>query len=191
VLEGTAEVKLDGRWSALTAENDPVVVARGVRHEYRESPRAPDRRAGGQRGRGPRPAGRPRRLAVAHGSLAADAFPGELHEGAHGGHGPIRYTVVEHRPGRLVRFRFTGPTGLHGEHRFEVEARDGGALLRDTLEGWVTGRMLVGWPLVLRPLHDALIEDALDRAEVNLADRPSAPRSLPLGVRAYVTLPGS
>lgn len=37
VLEGTAEVKLDGRWSDLTAEHDPVAVARGVRHELRNS----------------------------------------------------------------------------------------------------------------------------------------------------------
>jgi mannose-6-phosphate isomerase-like protein (cupin superfamily) len=37
VLEGTAAVKLDGRWSDLTAEDEPVVVARGVRHELRNT----------------------------------------------------------------------------------------------------------------------------------------------------------
>lgn len=38
VLEGTAKVKVDGRWSDLTAENAPVVVARGVRHELTNGP---------------------------------------------------------------------------------------------------------------------------------------------------------
>lgn len=33
VLEGTAAVRVDGRWSDLTAEDAPVVVGRGVRHE--------------------------------------------------------------------------------------------------------------------------------------------------------------
>src|SRR5918992_1406237 len=37
VLDGTAKVKVDGRWNDLTAENDPVVVARGVRHELRNA----------------------------------------------------------------------------------------------------------------------------------------------------------
>lgn len=37
VLEGTAQVKVDGRCSDLTAENDPAVVARGVRHELRNT----------------------------------------------------------------------------------------------------------------------------------------------------------
>ena len=37
VLEGTAEVNVDGRWSDLTAEDDPIVVARGVRHELRNA----------------------------------------------------------------------------------------------------------------------------------------------------------
>ncbi|MDQ3630443.1 MAG: cupin domain-containing protein [Actinomycetota bacterium] len=37
VLEGTAAVKVDGRWSDLTAEDAPVVVARGVRHELRNT----------------------------------------------------------------------------------------------------------------------------------------------------------
>jgi quercetin dioxygenase-like cupin family protein len=37
VLEGTASVKVDGRWHELTAADDPVLVARGVRHELRNT----------------------------------------------------------------------------------------------------------------------------------------------------------
>jgi mannose-6-phosphate isomerase-like protein (cupin superfamily) len=37
VLEGTAGVKVAGHWHELTAADDPVVVARGVRHELRNT----------------------------------------------------------------------------------------------------------------------------------------------------------
>ena len=37
VLEGAAAMKVDGRWSDLTREDAPVVVARGVRHELRNT----------------------------------------------------------------------------------------------------------------------------------------------------------
>jgi len=37
VLEGTAQVKVDGHWRDLTAAHDPVVVAPGIRHELRNS----------------------------------------------------------------------------------------------------------------------------------------------------------
>ncbi len=96
-----------------------------------------------------------------------------LSVGARGGHGPIRYEVVRYEPGRAVAFRFVHPTGLVGEHRFEYD----GATLRHVLEGGTTGSMRVGWPLAFRWLHDALAEDALDRAE----GRP--PRRLGLWVR--------
>jgi mannose-6-phosphate isomerase-like protein (cupin superfamily) len=35
VLEGTAEVKVDGRWHTLTPADEPVFVGRDVRHELR------------------------------------------------------------------------------------------------------------------------------------------------------------
>ena len=37
VLEGTAGVKVDGRWHEVTAADDPVLVAPGVRHELRNT----------------------------------------------------------------------------------------------------------------------------------------------------------
>ena len=37
VLEGTARVKVDGEWRDLTAEDGPVLVGRGVRHELRNT----------------------------------------------------------------------------------------------------------------------------------------------------------
>ncbi|MEH1098374.1 hypothetical protein [Micromonospora sp. CPCC 205561] len=47
-------------------------------------------------------------------------------------------------------------------------ADDGGAVLRHTLimaTGWPAW---LTWPLFFRPLHDALIEDSLDRAAASL-----------------------
>ena len=89
-----------------------------------------------------------------------------LGEGARGGHGPIRYHVVEYDPGRFVRFRFSAPPGFLGHHEFIVErAGDGAALLRHVVVLAPMGDARYMWPLVWRPLHDALIEDALDRAE--------------------------
>jgi len=102
-------------------------------------------------------------------------FDGGLHVGNEGGHGPVRYQVLEHQPGRLARFRFTGPPGLVGEHRYELQEREGMTTLRHVLTGHTEGRMLWQWPLIFRPLHDALIEDSLDHAEAALSQAPYRP----------------
>lgn len=90
---------------------------------------------------------------------------GPLGPGAKGGHGPIRYTVETFEPGRSVRFRFTGPLGLVGWHGFDAEpAGPGRSRLRHTVEADLRGGMRLTWPLALRWLHDAAVEDALDCA---------------------------
>lgn len=89
--------------------------------------------------------------------------------GALGGHGPISYLVEEFRPGRMVKFRFTGPRGFDGYHWLEViPTAAHGTRLRHTLRMRVFGLALVSWPLVIRHLHDALIEDALALAQASL-----------------------
>jgi hypothetical protein len=87
-----------------------------------------------------------------------------VNEGSSGGHGFVRYSVETVTPDS-VTFRFDNSIGLRGEHRFEVEdTSDGGCVLRHVLEGKSTGWMKLGWPLVVRPLHNALVEDGLDNA---------------------------
>ncbi len=94
-------------------------------------------------------------------------FDRPLSVGAVGGHGPIRYFVEAFEPGRRVRFRFTGPRGFDGTHGFDVEPRhDGTTILRHALRMETHAVARLTWPIVFRPLHDALIEDALDRASV-------------------------
>jgi hypothetical protein len=95
-------------------------------------------------------------------------FDRPLAVGAAGGHGPIRYFVEEYRPGQSVLFRFSAPRGFNGTHCFEVEDRQGTTVLRHVLEMRAAGRAVLRWLLYIRPLHDACIEDCLDRATLSL-----------------------
>ncbi|MFN8609100.1 MAG: SRPBCC family protein [Vulcanimicrobiota bacterium] len=87
-----------------------------------------------------------------------------LSPGSHGGHGPIGYFVENYRPGLEVQFRFTAPRGFKGYHRLRLTDHSQGCLLEHDLQMRATWLAWLHWQLVLRPLHDALLEDALDRA---------------------------
>lgn len=96
--------------------------------------------------------------------------------GASGGHGPVRYAVDEYEPGRYVRFRFIKPAGFHGYHAFSVteDADPNFVVLRHELVISPAGFARVSWPLFFGPMHDALIEDSYDRAQVELGHAPEA-----------------
>jgi hypothetical protein len=98
--------------------------------------------------------------------LDAGAPPFSLRVGALGGHGPITYEVTEYVPGRRVSFAFHPPRWIDGTHTFEVldGDRDGEVVLRHTLTGRLRGAGRVVWPVAVRWLHDALLEDLLDNA---------------------------
>ncbi|HYD30014.1 MAG TPA: hypothetical protein VEB64_04050 [Azospirillaceae bacterium] len=107
-------------------------------------------------------------------------FDGPLAVGAKGGHGPVRYTIQVYEPGRSILFRFSAPTGFVGTHGFSVESADSGKVrLMHTLDMVAVGPARLSWPLVFRPLHDALLEDALDKAECSLGGQPTAARWSP------------
>lgn len=91
-------------------------------------------------------------------------FDRPLGLGAHGGHGPIGYYVEQYAHGERIRFRFTRPSGFEGYHEFLIEPRLGSVIFRHTLRVRTRGLATAYWLLVLRPLHDALVEDAMDRA---------------------------
>jgi hypothetical protein len=86
--------------------------------------------------------------------------------GAAGGHASVHYHVIGCEPGRSVRFEFAPGDGLVGYHELSV-APDGpdACVLTHDMAGRVEGSDIVAWPLVIRWLHDALIEDLLDNAE--------------------------
>ncbi len=86
--------------------------------------------------------------------------------GADGGHDGIRYVVSAYEPGRRVEFRVHPVTRLDGFHAFEVESIDErSCVLRHVLVVRPRGRMRILMPLVVRWLHDAVLEDLLDNAE--------------------------
>lgn len=89
-----------------------------------------------------------------------------LELGSQGGHGPVRYHVVEHTPGRAVWFEFEPGIGLEGRHGFEVVEADGGTLLRHTIDAKLVGIGHLTWPLGVRAVHDTALEDMLDHVEM-------------------------
>jgi hypothetical protein len=48
-------------------------------------------------------------------------FERPLGVGADGGHGSLRYSVIEYEPGRRIVFEFSPDGALSGTHRFELE----------------------------------------------------------------------
>ena len=95
-----------------------------------------------------------------------------LGPGATGGHGPIRYFVVAYEPGRKITFEFTSPRGFVGRHWFEVLGHGAsGTTLRHTIDMSLVGSARLIWPVAIRPLHDALVEDALTNAQTALGEQ--------------------
>ena len=119
-------------------------------------------------------------------------FDRPLQEGAVGGHGPIHYSVCRYAPGRLVECRFTPSAGVEGTHTFEVlpGERAGTAVLRHLLIVRPHGRMRLLWPLAIRWLHDALLEELLDRAGTNIGAPTATPTRRSAWVRALRTCAG-
>lgn len=91
-------------------------------------------------------------------------FDRPLGLGAVGGHGPIGYYVEQYSPPELIRFRFTAPKGIDGYHEFRIEPQIGGVQFRHTLRARSRGLATWYWLLGLRALHDACVEDMMDRA---------------------------
>jgi hypothetical protein len=110
-----------------------------------------------------------------------------LEVGASGGHGPVRYRVTSYRPGRRVEFGFDpdrGVTrGFQGHHTFDVEEVGDETRLRHVIDADCTLAAWIRWALAIRWLHDALLEDALDRAEAELSGRALTPRRWGIWVR--------
>ncbi len=93
-----------------------------------------------------------------------------------GGHGPIRYRVKEHVPGKRIVFEFEQDRlsrGLVGVHYFELLAEGSDEfIVRHVIDaklGWPASLL---WPILIRPLHDALLEDALDNFESAVSEMP-------------------
>jgi hypothetical protein len=110
--------------------------------------------------------------------------------GAKGGHGPVHYSVVEYEPSRRVVFAFDPTSGLmkgvEGTHTFVVEGDDASnqVTLRHTIAVRASFRAWVRWHLVIRLLHNALIEDAFDGVQYRIDGNDVAPPRWGTVVRA-------
>ncbi|SCG58405.1 Polyketide cyclase / dehydrase and lipid transport [Micromonospora halophytica] len=98
-----------------------------------------------------------------------------LQPGSSGGHGPIRYSVTSHEPGRHVVLTFAPSCGLDGWHELRVTPEsDDETRLVHTISATTTGRMRWLWPLVVRWFHEALVHDLFDNAERRVTGTPVA-----------------
>lgn len=108
-----------------------------------------------------------------HHSWPEMKFDRPLSVGAAGGHGPVGYTVEEYQPGSFITFRFSKPTGFDGIHTFELlDDASGSVVLRHTIDMDARGSGIIIWALMIRPMHDALLEDCLATAEASLGIEP-------------------
>ncbi len=113
-------------------------------------------------------------------------FDSGLRVGASGGHGPIRYHVSEYVPGRRIEFQFDRKgmaAGLDGRHYFEVVPRSGHVQLRHVVDAECDFKSWLKWRFLIGPMHDALLEDALDCAQTALQAPPGRPARWGLRVR--------
>ncbi len=87
-------------------------------------------------------------------------------EGAVGGHGPIRYSIQRYEPGNYIEFKFIKPDGFLGVHTFLLsELEPGKTEIQHKIEMKLAGKGVLTWYLAVKWLHDALLEDCLDKIE--------------------------
>ncbi len=99
-------------------------------------------------------------------------FENGLQVGSHGGHGIIRYSVAAHTEGEFITFNFTQPRGFIGYHKFQVneisyDLKEVVHEIRMETKGLDT----LKWIFVIRWLHDALAENALDRIANHFSEK--------------------
>ena len=94
-------------------------------------------------------------------------FKNGLVLGSKGGHGHIRYTVIDSSPNGSIKFEFTRPHGFKGTHELLVNeiANNTSEIMHIIDMRTTTIKATLSWMFVIRWLHDALIEDAFDNVE--------------------------
>ncbi|WP_299526626.1 hypothetical protein [Winogradskyella sp.] len=93
-------------------------------------------------------------------------FNNGIQIGSKGGHGRIRYTVIQLIEGEYMKFQFSKPKGFTGIHELKVNAVDSlNTEIIHEIRAKTSFKATILWVLVIRWLHDALIEDAFDKVE--------------------------
>ena len=98
-------------------------------------------------------------------------FKDGIQVGAKGGHGPIRYSVEKYNLDEIIQFKFSKPNGFNGVHKFEIKELDKEKTeIKHTIDMNTTRKGTLIWTFAIRSLHNALIEDELDKLENNFSD---------------------
>ena len=90
-----------------------------------------------------------------------------LKVGAKGGHGSVRYSIINFKEGESITFQFSKPDGFSGTHEFSINEVDKNIteITHEINMNTTTIKATVLWVIGIRLLHDALIEDAFDKIE--------------------------
>lgn len=89
-----------------------------------------------------------------------------------GGHGRIRYTIIEFIEGDYIKFQFSKPEGFNGIHEFKINSIDANSTeICHKIIANTSLKASFFWVFVIRWLHDALIEDAFDKVENHFLTR--------------------
>lgn len=98
-------------------------------------------------------------------------FKNGLKIGSKGGHGRIRYSIIEFIEGEYIKFQFSKPDGFNGTHELKVESiNDKTTEISHIISANLSFKATFFWLLIIRWLHDALIEDAFDKIENYFSD---------------------
>jgi len=92
-------------------------------------------------------------------------FKEPLSIGVKGGHGSVKYTIIEFVEGKSIKFKFSKPDGFIGTHQFYIKEIDNTTtvITHEINMNTSTVKATLLWVLIVRWLHDALIEDAFDK----------------------------
>ena len=119
-------------------------------------------------------------------------FDRPLGLGAVGGHGFVGYYVEEYSPPEVIRCRFTAPKSVEGYHEFRIIPELGSVVLRHTMRMRTRGLFTWLWLAAIRPMHDALLEDAMDRASTYSSGHEfHSPWSLWVSFLRWISGPGA
>ncbi|QNG20567.1 DUF2867 domain-containing protein [Rhodococcus triatomae] len=103
-------------------------------------------------------------------------FDGPVAVGASGTHG----TITAYEPGRLIEIAFPDGIGVTGTHTFTVTTLGPRrSLVRHDVDADATLVGWLGWQALIRPAHDAVLEQVLDRLQAGVGCPPSRPHDPP------------
>jgi hypothetical protein len=93
-------------------------------------------------------------------------FRNGLKEGSIGGHGPIEYSIRKYIPGNIIEFQFLKPDRFKGIHKFDITELDSEQTeIKHTIQMTLSGKGTLTWYIAIKWLHDALLEDCMDKVE--------------------------